>query len=96
MSDNPHVQRLAAYRLERDLTFEGLAAEMAAAGFPVRARALHWALTGRLQRGPLERTQHRIEGFIAHLDRRAARRRKRAAKKARATAPAAQEASARQ
>jgi len=89
MSDNHHVQRLAAYRLDRDLTFEALAAEMAAAGFPVRARALHWALTNRLQRGPLERTQHRIEGFVEHLDRLKARRRKRAAKKTRRPSAAA-------
>jgi hypothetical protein len=64
MTDNPHVLRLAAYRLERDLSFVQLAAQMAEAGYPIRARSLHNVLTDRLQTEPLERNLYKIKQFV--------------------------------
>jgi hypothetical protein len=78
MTDNPYVLRLASYRLERDLTFGELSAQMGAAGYPVRERSLHLALTDRLQTGPRARTLYKITQFVEqHID----RRRKPAARK---------------
>jgi hypothetical protein len=70
MTDNPFLLRLAAYRLEHDLSFEQLADEMKQAGFPVRARSLHLALTNRLQTKPRERTLYKIQQFVGTLGRR--------------------------
>jgi hypothetical protein len=67
MNDNPDLTRLAAYRLERDLTYDELAAQMKTAGYPVRARSLHLALTARLQTQPRERTLYKIAQFVATL-----------------------------
>lgn len=62
------IERLARYRLERDLSFTGLAAEMTAAGYPVKARTLHLTLT-RGTELPRERTRFKIREFIiARLD----------------------------
>lgn len=63
-----HVARLADYRLSHSLTFEALAAEMAAAGFPIPARALHLALTNRLKTRPRETTLWKITQFVDGLD----------------------------
>ena len=68
MTDNPYVSRLARYRLEHDLSYQQLAAEMRDAGCPVHARSLHWALTGRLQRQPLDRTLFKIQRFVEQLE----------------------------
>lgn len=84
MADKSATRRLATYRLERDLTFDALAAEMTAAGFPMGVRALHYALTHRTTR-PRERTRYKIEQFVATLGapRKLPRRRPSAAREAR-------------
>jgi len=81
MTDNPMLLRLAAYRLEHDLSFEELAAQMDEAGYPVRARSLHLALTNRLQTAPRERTLYKIAQFVTTMviRRRKAKRTRRAA-----------------
>lgn len=66
MSDAALV-RLAAYRLEHDLTYIQLSDEMTHAGYPVKARALHFAMTKRLKHGPLDRTAYKIEQFLRHV-----------------------------
>lgn len=76
-----YLARLAAYRLERGLTFDALAAEMAAAGYAVRGRALHFALTNRLKTRPRDTTLYRIDQFVRGLGaatapRKSARRRR--------------------
>jgi len=63
----PALARLATYRLEHDLTFEELADEMKASGYPLIARTLA-RLTNGLQRKPLDRTLFKIDRFIATLD----------------------------
>lgn len=63
---HPALDRLALHRLQQNLSYDALAAVMADAGFPVKARALHLALTGRV--APLDRTLYRIERFVAYLD----------------------------
>jgi hypothetical protein len=60
------VARLAQYRLENNLTFRDLSDEMRKAGWYVPARSLHLALTRRVV--PVDRTQFRIEKFVAFLD----------------------------
>jgi hypothetical protein len=68
MTDNPTLLRLAAYRLERTLTFKQLSAQMAEAGYPVRTRSLHNALTpDALQGGPRETTLYNITQFVASV-----------------------------
>jgi hypothetical protein len=62
------LDRLALYRLDRNLTFDALALEMRRAGYPVPARVLHLALTHRLTTVPRERTRYRISGFLAGLN----------------------------
>lgn len=57
------VERLAAYRLANDMTFQALADEMTAAGFPVKMRALALVLTGKT-REPHERMRYKIHGFV--------------------------------
>lgn len=57
------IARLDRYRLERDLTFEDLAAEMTAAGFSMKTRTLHLALRGR--RAARDRTRFKIREFVA-------------------------------
>src|SRR5262245_39670695 len=57
------VARLAGYRLVHDLTFDALAAEMAEVGYPLTARLLHNALTGRTQ--PNDRALYKIQQFLA-------------------------------
>jgi hypothetical protein len=70
------VDRLAIYRLEHDLTWDQLADEMRAAGYPVAARALHNGLTHRLRRAPTDRTLYKIRRFLELRDRQPARRRR--------------------
>jgi len=60
----PELQELATYRLDRGLTFRRLAAEMAAAGFPVPMRTLHTAI--RNKNFHHEIGLHRIRRFLAH------------------------------
>jgi hypothetical protein len=67
MSEAPALVRLAAYRLENDLTYIQLSDEMARAGYPVKARSLHFAITNRLKHGPLERTAYKIEQFVTQV-----------------------------
>lgn len=69
------LQRLADYRLDRDLTFAALAAEMQKAGYPVPERALHRILTRKLATAPRERTVYKITQFVARRCSRKARRR---------------------
>jgi len=59
-----HVDRLATFRLERGLSFEQLAEQMTEAGYPIRPRALHLALTGRLVTAPRETTLYKIQQFV--------------------------------
>jgi hypothetical protein len=84
MIDLATVDRLAEYRLIHDLSFDALADEMTEAGFPIKMRALHLALTHRTT--PRDRTLYRITGFVAYLDRQAAQRPPRKARRVRATA----------
>jgi hypothetical protein len=70
MSEETALARLAAYRLEHDLTYIQLSDEMTRAGYPVKARSLHFAITNRLKHGPLERTAYKIEQFVAHVENR--------------------------
>lgn len=81
MTDSP-LERLAAYRLANDLTFEQLAEQMGAAGFAVPARALHLALTSRLKTKPRDRTLYKISEFLKVLDERERRNASRRAAKA--------------
>jgi hypothetical protein len=62
------IARLAEYRLANGLTFEILAEQMAAAGFPVKFRSLHTALTNRLQTQPRDTTLYKIARFVETLD----------------------------
>lgn len=61
--EHPDARRLATYRLERDLTFDALAAEMTAAGYAIEVRTLYQVLTGRTTT-PLDRTLHKISRFV--------------------------------
>lgn len=67
MTDEVTLDRLAAYRLEKDLSYVQLAEEMARAGYPVKARSLHFALTKTLKNGPLDRTSYKIAQFVARV-----------------------------
>jgi hypothetical protein len=66
MIDSACVDQLAAYRLERDLTYEALANEMNRAGISINMRSLHLALTKRAK--PRERTLYKINRYIDYLD----------------------------
>ena len=71
MTDTPKrtpltLRRLATYRLERDLTFQQLADEMAAAGYAMRPRSLHLTLTNRTK--PRDRTLYKMAQFLASRD----------------------------
>lgn len=85
MSDAALV-RLATYRLEHDLTYIQLSDEMTQAGYPVKARSLHFAITNRLKHGPLDRTAYKIEQFVTHVVDRDRGRRKTAKKTRRSAA----------
>ncbi len=61
------LARLAAYRLEQDLTYDQLSDEMTKAGYPVKSRSLHFALTNRLKNGPVDRTAYKIEQFVVRV-----------------------------
>jgi len=74
MTDTPELERLALYRLEHDLTWAELADEMQQAGYPLQARALHNALTHRLQGLPTDRTLFKIRRFVALLDQKRSRK----------------------
>lgn len=78
--DPDPVAALAAYRLEHDLTFDALAAELAAADCAVPARVLHLALTRRLRTGPRERTLYKIRKFVDGIGRRRTRAKRRRAR----------------
>ncbi len=88
MTPQHALDRLAAYRLEQDLSFDRLSARMTSAGCPVKTRALHLALNGRLQTLPHARTLYKIVKFLDGLDSVALVRqpRKHTAKKRAATA----------
>jgi hypothetical protein len=74
MTDNALIEQLATYRLEQDLSFEELAAQMGDAGYPVRGRALHLLLTKRLRTAPRDRTLYKIKQFLARTKARRGRR----------------------
>jgi hypothetical protein len=91
MTDNA-VQALATYRLEHDLSFDQLAAQMSGAGYAIRARALHLLLTNRVRTQPRERTIYKIRQFLANVadpkkPRRRAAQRRRARSNGGASAP---------
>ena len=79
----PDVARLAQYRLERDLSFDQLAAAMQAAGFNVKSRGLANVLQGRLKESPRDRMLYKIHAFLAMVEK--APRRKPAKRRAPAT-----------
>ena len=79
----PDVARLAQYRLERDLSFDQLAAAMQAAGFNVKSRGLANVLQGRLKESPRDRMLYKIRTFLALLEK--APRQKAAKRRAPAT-----------
>jgi hypothetical protein len=67
MTDKALIERLATYRLERDLSFEQLSAEMDKAGYAIRARSLHLMLTHRLRTEPLDRTLYKVRRFLEQV-----------------------------
>ena len=67
-SDTIIVQRLTIYRYEHDLTYDQLADLMASAGYRVKARTLHFILTGRLLFAPRERTLYKIRQYLKVVD----------------------------
>jgi hypothetical protein len=67
MTDKTFIEQLATYRLERDLTFEQLSAEMGKAGYAIRARSLHLMLTHRLRTEPHDRTLYKVRRFLEHV-----------------------------
>lgn len=69
MTDKTLVAQLATYRLEHDLSFEGLSAEFSEAGYPINARALHLILTNRLRTKPHDRTLFKVQRFLERLGR---------------------------
>jgi len=64
MVTDPRIERLKLYRLQADLSYERLGAQMRATGCNIRTRALHLALTGRLQTQPRETTLYKIGQFL--------------------------------
>lgn len=69
MLTDPRIERLKLYRLQADLSYEQLALQMRAAGFQIRTRALHLALTGRLQTSPRETTLYKYGAFVERMTR---------------------------
>jgi hypothetical protein len=67
MTDSTLIEQLATYRLERDLSFEQLSAEMGKAGYAIRARALHLILTNRLRTEPHDRTLYKVRRFLEQV-----------------------------
>lgn len=61
----PELAALAELRLERGLSFDQLAADMTAAGYPFKKRTLHTILTNPAIR-PHETTLHRVRRYLAH------------------------------
>jgi len=61
----PEYAELAAYRLEKDWTWDQLAAAMGEAGVPMSPRTLTHSL--RHDARPYERTLHKIRKFLAHV-----------------------------
>lgn len=76
MTDTALIEQLATYRLEHDLSFEQLAAEMDDAGCPVRSRALHLLLTKRVRTAPRDRTLYKIRRFLESRPPQSTRRRR--------------------
>jgi hypothetical protein len=81
------IERLRTYRLENDLTFDQLAAEISALGKPIKMRALYSAMT-RPDPQPRELTLYKLNRFVRHIDGRnghghdpAPRRRRKAVKR---------------
>jgi len=58
------LEALKLYRLEEGLSFDSLATRMQRAGFAVRMRALHYALTNRVRTRPRETTLFKIGRFM--------------------------------
>jgi hypothetical protein len=62
----PEVAELDAYRLDHDLTWAQLAAEMARADLPMSPRTLHYLVKrAPPEARPLDRTLHKIRVFLA-------------------------------
>jgi len=64
---DPRLRALARYRLEADLSYVQLAAQIQQAGFDIRMRSLFNALTGRLRNGPRERTLYKLQCFVEQM-----------------------------
>lgn len=77
MTDNALLAQLATYRLEHDLSFEQLSAQMKQAGYLIRARALHLMLTQRLRTAPHDRTIYKVQRFLERVNRTGAKQRRR-------------------
>jgi hypothetical protein len=75
LTNDPRIDRLKTYRLDESLSFRRLAERMTDAGFFIRPRALHLALTGGVKTKPRETTLHNIARFLDAAD--AAKRRQR-------------------
>jgi len=75
MGTHPLLGRLAAYRLEHDLSYDRLAAAMTQAGYPMKGRALHLVLTNRVRTAPHDRTLYKITQFLTGEDGRRPRKR---------------------
>jgi hypothetical protein len=62
----PELAELDAYRLDHDLTWAQLAAEMAKADLPMSPRTLHYLVKrAPVDAKPLDRTLHKIRVFLA-------------------------------
>lgn len=59
------IDILRRYRLEESLSYEQLGARINAAGFAIRTRTLHLALTGRTR--PRDTTLYKLRRFVDHL-----------------------------
>jgi hypothetical protein len=64
---------LNAFRLEHDLTFQDIADQMSAIGYPISPPTLQRMLR-HPHRTPLERNLYKVRKFIAHLKAKAAAR----------------------
>jgi hypothetical protein len=63
----PEFEALDRYRIQRDWTFEQLAAAMKKAKVPVPLRTLHYLLKRRPAHAvPLDRTMYKIHTFLKH------------------------------
>jgi len=81
----PHAESFAElelHRLDRDWTFDQLAAAMKRAGFKIPMRTLHYLLKQAPKNvRPRDRTMHKINRYLEHVRENDRRRRARAARR---------------